>query len=80
MVSERRKVFHGKDAMINSARDDEIVSVTAGSKAEGFASCFESDYDRLNVYMNIDCKFEICNNMFSKDSTEGKHVIQDITN
>ncbi|KAH3718661.1 hypothetical protein DPMN_061467 [Dreissena polymorpha] len=70
MVAERRRVFHEKDAMINSARDDEIVSVTAGSKAEGFASCFESDYDRLNVYTNIVCQFEICPNMFSKDSTE----------
>ncbi|KAH3725152.1 hypothetical protein DPMN_050985 [Dreissena polymorpha] len=70
MVSERRRVFHEKDAMINCARDDEIVSVTAGSKAEGFASCFESDYDRLNIYQNIVCQFEICHNMFSKDSTE----------
>ncbi|KAH3725158.1 hypothetical protein DPMN_050991 [Dreissena polymorpha] len=57
MVSERRRVFHEKDSIINSARDDEIVSVTTGSKAEGFASCYDSDHDRLNVYRNIVCRF-----------------------
>ncbi|KAH3770878.1 hypothetical protein DPMN_172175 [Dreissena polymorpha] len=70
IIAERRRVFHGIDAMINNARVDKIVQVTAGSKAEGFASCFESDYDYLSIYQNIVCKFEIFTNMFSNDTTE----------
>ncbi|KAH3725142.1 hypothetical protein DPMN_050975 [Dreissena polymorpha] len=56
--------------MINNGREDEIVRVTAGSKAEGFASCFESDFDYLYIYQNIVCHFEILTNMFSNDITE----------
>ncbi|KAH3725150.1 hypothetical protein DPMN_050983 [Dreissena polymorpha] len=58
IIAERRRVFHGIDAMMNNAKKDKIVQVTAGSKAEGFASCFESDYDYLNIYQNIVCQFE----------------------
>ncbi|KAH3718664.1 hypothetical protein DPMN_061470 [Dreissena polymorpha] len=56
--------------MINNAREDEIVRVTAGSKAEGLASCFESDYDFINIYQNIVCQFENFTNMISNDTTE----------
>ncbi|KAH3725155.1 hypothetical protein DPMN_050988 [Dreissena polymorpha] len=69
IIAERRRVFHGIDAMINNEREDKIVQVTAGSKAEGLASCFESDYDYLNIYQNIFCQFEILTNMFSNDTT-----------
>ncbi|KAH3725157.1 hypothetical protein DPMN_050990 [Dreissena polymorpha] len=69
IIAERRRVFHGIDEMINNAREDKIVQVTAGSKAEGLASCFESDYDYLNIYQNIVCQFEILTNMFSNDTT-----------
>ncbi|KAH3725138.1 hypothetical protein DPMN_050971 [Dreissena polymorpha] len=70
IIAERRRVFHGIDATINNAREDEIVQVTAGSKAEGLASCFESDYDYVNIYRKMVCQFEIFTNMFSNDTTE----------
>ncbi|XP_052245341.1 uncharacterized protein LOC127854298 isoform X2 [Dreissena polymorpha] len=70
IIAERRRVFHGIDSMINNAREDKIVRVTAGSKAEGLASCYESDYDFLNIYQNIVCQFEIFTNIFSNDTTE----------
>ncbi|KAH3718694.1 hypothetical protein DPMN_061500 [Dreissena polymorpha] len=57
IIAERRRVSHGIDAMINNARKDKIVRVTAGSKSEGLASCFESDYDYINIYQTIVCKF-----------------------
>ncbi|KAH3718692.1 hypothetical protein DPMN_061498 [Dreissena polymorpha] len=72
IIAERRRVFHGIDAMINNAREDEIVHVTAGSKSEGLASCFESDYDyiNINIYQTIVCKFENFTNIISNDTTE----------
>lgn len=68
MIEERRKVFRDKDAIMNS-RSCDMMYITAGSKAEGFSSCFERDYDRLNVYLDIVCVFPTDDNTVPDQAT-----------
>ncbi|XP_052808938.1 uncharacterized protein LOC128237437 isoform X2 [Mya arenaria] len=54
MVQARRKSYRARDNSRNSHGGD-VARITAGSKSEGFSLCFESDYDRLNIYKSVLC-------------------------
>lgn len=57
MIARRRKSYLEQDRLV-SKFNEKFVRITGGSKSEGFSSCFETDYDRLNLYKSVVC---ICN-------------------